>query len=62
MKPRGRSPIPLTEQDLKMVKEYLESDKSLEEVARKYNTTKEGLRYKVKKYQKEVTNGKKEDN
>ncbi len=53
MKPRGRSITPLTEKDIEMVKAYLESDRSLEDVARQYNTSKEGLRYKVVKYRKQ---------
>jgi len=53
MKPRGRSATPLTEKEIEMVKAYLESDRSLEDVARQYNTSKEGLRYKVIKYQKQ---------
>lgn len=54
MKPRGRSPIPFTERDLAMIAEYLESSKSLKEVAEKYGVSSEGLRYKVKKYRKET--------
>lgn len=53
MKPIGRSPKPFTETDLQMIREYLESDKSLKEVAGKYGISDGGLRYKVKKYQKE---------
>ena len=60
MKPRGRSATPLTEEDIKMVKEYIDSEKSLEEIARKYNTSKEGLRYKVLKYQGRLPNQKKQ--
>lgn len=63
MKPRGRSPKPFTEIDFQMIREYLESDKSSQEVAEKYGVSASGLRYKVKKYQKEYeANGKKEDN
>ena len=58
MKPQGRSPKPFTETDLKMIQEYLESDKSSQEVAEKYGVSASGLRYKVKKYRKEQeTNG-----
>lgn len=53
MKPQGRSPKPFTATDLEMIKEYLETDKSLKEVAEKYGISSEGLRYKVKKYRKE---------
>lgn len=63
MKPVGRSPKPFTETDLQMIKEYLETDKSLKEVSAKYGISDAGLRYKVKKYRKEQEiNGKKEDN
>lgn len=54
MKPRGRSPIPLTEKELEMIREYLESEKSLVEVAEKYGLSTAGLRYKIKKYRKEI--------
>lgn len=57
MKPIGRSPKPLTEEDKQMVIEYLESDKSLKEVAQKYGISDAGLRYKVKKFRKETENG-----
>lgn len=53
MKPRGRSPQPFTEQDLEMIKEYLETDKGLKEVAEKYGLSSEGLRYKVRKFRKQ---------
>ena len=53
LKPRGRSPQPFTENDLAMIKEYLETDKSLKEVSEKYNLSSEGLRYKVCKYRKQ---------
>ncbi len=56
MKPIGRSPKPLTETDLQMIREYLDTDKSLKEVAAKYGVSTEGLRYKVKKYRKETEN------
>lgn len=54
MKPQGRSPKPLTETDIKMIQEYLTTDKSLIEVSSKYGTSPAGLRYKVKKYRKET--------
>lgn len=54
MKPHGRSPKPFTATDLEMITEYLETDKSLKEVAEKYGVSSEGLRYKVKKYRKEL--------
>lgn len=53
MKPRGRSPQPFTERDLEMIKEYLETDKGLKEVAEKYGLSSEGLRYKVRKFRKQ---------
>lgn len=63
MKPIGRSPKPLTEKDLQMVREYLETDKSLKEVSEKYGISGAGLRYKVNKYRKEYAyNGEQEDN
>lgn len=62
MKPQGRSPKPFTKTDFQMIQEYLESDKSLQEVAEKYGVSKEGLRYKVKKYRKETNNNGKESN
>ena len=61
MKPIGRSPKPLTETDLQMIQEYLNSDKSLKEVAAKYGVSTEGLRYKVKKYRKETENNEESD-
>ena len=54
MKPQGRSPKPFTATDLEMITEYLKTDKSLKEVAEKYGVSSEGLRYKVKKYRKEL--------
>lgn len=64
MKPVGRSPKPLTATDIEMVREYLETDKSLKEVSAKYGISDAGLRYKVKKYrkEKEKTNGKENNN
>ncbi len=63
MKPVGRSLKPFTEKDLAMIKEYLETDKSLKEVSAKYGISDAGLRYKVKKYRKEQEErGKEEDN
>lgn len=53
MKPIGRAYQPLTEQELTIVKEYLESDKSLQEVADKHGISYAGLRYKIAKYRKE---------
>lgn len=46
----------MTETDLQMIREYLDTDKSLKEVAAKYGVSTEGLRYKVKKYRKETEN------
>lgn len=53
MKPRGRSPQPFTKKDLEMIREYLDTDKSLKEVAEKYGLSSEGLRYKVRKFRKQ---------
>ena len=61
MKPIGRIPKPLTETDLQMIREYLDTDKSLKEVAAKYGVSTEGLRYKVKKYRKETENNEESD-
>lgn len=36
-----------------MIKEYLETDKGLKEVAEKYGLSSEGLRYKVRKFRKQ---------
>jgi transposase-like protein len=56
MKPIGRSPKPLTEDEKQMILEYLTSDKSLKEVAEQHGISDAGLRYKVKKYRKETEN------
>jgi transposase-like protein len=61
MKPVGRSPKPLTEEEKQMILEYLTTDKSLKEVAGKYGISDAGLRYKVKKYRKEQTDNGKEN-
>ncbi len=53
MKPSGRSTVPLTDKQLKAVTEYLTTDLGLNQVAEKYNTTKSGLAYWIKKYRKE---------
>lgn len=50
MKPKGRTPIPLTSQDLVMVKDYLNSNLSGKECAEKYNVPVSTLRYKVRKF------------
>lgn len=61
MKPVGRSPKPLTEEEKQMILEYLTTDKSLKEVADKYGISDAGLRYKVKKYRKETEDNGKEN-
>lgn len=61
MKPVGRSPKPLTETDMQMIREYLDTDKSLKEVSAKYGISDAGLRYKLKKYRKETENNGKEN-
>ena len=53
MKPSGRSPVPLTDKQLDAVNEYLKTDLGLNEVAKKYGTTKSGLAYWLKKYKKQ---------
>lgn len=62
MKPQGRSPKPLTETDMQMIREYLDTDKSLKEVAVKYGISDSGLRYKLKKYRKETEENGEENN
>ena len=59
MKPSGRSPVPLTDKQLDAVNEYLKTDLGLNEVAKKYGTTKSGLAYWLKKYKKQQ--GEKQD-
>lgn len=61
MKPSGRSPVPLTDKQLDAVNEYLKTDLGLNEVAKKYGTTKSGLAYWLKKYRKEQELNAKED-
>lgn len=54
MRKSGRTYTPLTTEQLKAVKDYLETDMSYDEVAEKYGITKSALRYWVKqKYQRE---------
>lgn len=53
MKMQGRPYRPLTEEEKKIILEYLESTLSYQEVAEKYGMTKDALRYKVNKYRKE---------
>ena len=49
----GRTTEPLTIKQIQAVTEYLNSNLSLSEVAEKYETTKSGLAYWLKKYRKE---------
>lgn len=61
MKPQGRPYRPLTEEEKKIILEYLTNDESCQVVAERHGMTKDALRYKVIKYRKEQkTNG--EDN
>jgi predicted DNA-binding protein YlxM (UPF0122 family) len=53
MKKMGRTTEPLTIKQIQAVTEYLNSNLSLSEVAEKYETTKSGLAYWLKKYRKE---------
>lgn len=62
MKPQGRPYTPLTEEDKKIIMEYLETTLSYQEVAEKYGMTKDALRYKVNKYRKEQEKNGKENN
>lgn len=54
MRKSGRTYTPLTAEQLKAVKDYLETDMSYDEVAEKYGITKSALRYWVtQKYKRE---------
>lgn len=53
MKPVGRSPEQLTLTDRTMVEEYLTTNKSLDEIAKKYRIPYSTLRYKINKYNEE---------
>jgi predicted DNA-binding protein YlxM (UPF0122 family) len=61
MKKMGRTTEPLTVKQTQAVTEYLNSNLSLIEVAEKYETTKSGLAYWLKKYRKEQELNAKED-
>jgi hypothetical protein len=50
MKVTGRPLTPFTEQDMRMIKDYLESDMGYFEVADKYKVPYTTLQYKVNKY------------
>ena len=52
MKAVGRSPIPLTEEQKAIVKEYLESREGYDEIARKHNKSPTTIQYWVTKYRK----------
>lgn len=61
MKKQGREPKPLTDEERQLVKTFLENDMSYAEYAEQVGLTKPQLRYRVSKYQKEMTeNGKTE--
>lgn len=47
-----------TETDLQMIREYFDSDKSLKEIAVKYGTTVSKLFTRIKRYQKNIAEGK----
>lgn len=62
MRKQGRRAIPLTEEQKKMVIEYLESNLTYAEVAEKYKGNINNLKYWVAKYRKEQeVNGKEEN-
>ena len=56
MRKQGGRPAPLTDDERKFVKEFLENDLSYEEMAKKVGLTKAQLRYRVAKYRKETDN------
>ena len=63
MRKPGRRVTPLTEEQKRMVIEYLESDLTYAEVAEKYKGNINNLKYWVAKYRKEQkVSGKEEDN
>jgi len=53
MRKVGRRPLVLTERDMEMLNEYFNSDKSLQEMADKYNMTKSMVCYRIKKYKEQ---------
>lgn len=61
MKPVGRPMKPLTEKEKKAIVELLSGDESYQEIADKYDMTKDSLRYKVNKYRKEVEKNEQEN-
>ena len=56
MRKQGRKPEPLTKEQLEAVQEYLNSDKTYEEVAEEYGVKAVSLKYWVKKYRKGIVN------
>lgn len=58
MRKRGRRYIPLTNEERKLVEDFLSNDLSYEEMSNKIGISKSQLRYKVMKYQKEVLDDK----
>lgn len=53
MRKVGRERQPLTDVEIQMVREYLETRKTLKEVSEAYGISDAGLRYKIKKYKQE---------
>ena len=58
MRKRGRRYIPLTNEERKLVEDFLSNDLSYEEMSNKIGISKSQLRYKVMKYQREVLDDK----
>ena len=52
MRPVGRPPQDLSDNDMAMVREYLTTDISLDAVSEKYKMPKSTVRYKVDKYRR----------
>lgn len=57
MKKQGRPAEPLSQERLSAVNEYLNSDKSYQEVADKYSVSVNNLKYWTAKFRKELENG-----
>lgn len=55
MRPVGRPPQDLNDNDMAMVREYLTTDISLDAISKKYKMPKSTVRYKVDKYRRIFT-------
>jgi len=58
MRKQGGKPVPLTDEEVKIVEEFMQNDLTYDEMAKKVGLTKAQLRYRVAKYRKELDNGK----